>query len=539
MVLIVGGRIRRHRHGPPASCAVARASTSASSSRRNITTISPAGPWSAPAFFTPERTPAPHRGPDPPGRPVGAGCAVAAFDPVHDRVELTDGRWIGYLHAGRSAGAEAGLGRDSGPGGNARAQQRHLQLRLREPHPTPGSWCRRCAAAGRSSPSRPCRSNAPAPRRRPCICRPTTGADNGRNDIEIEIPQRWPGAVLGVKDYVPALMEYVRKYRIDLNFGSRLVAVDGPARIATFAVTGADGEGAPGAAASSTSCTSVRRRPRRTSFAKVRWPPKAAGSRWTSASLRHKRFEERLRPGRCLLRPQRQDRCGRPQTGARRGRERPVAAGTASRCGRSMTATAHVRSRSSAARSCWPSSAMAASSLPSFPKWMLDGTKPTRLAWHLKAQALPEIYWLGMLRGREWPGRPPPTSNPPPSFALLSPEPDSWTCLRCSTASAPAPARSSASPSGLVGAGGGSILAVPLIVYLVGGQGAASGDRHQRLRRGRQRLRQCDQSCPPRHGEMEKSPVCSRVAGGARSLFWVRAWARPWTVRSCWPCSPS
>jgi sulfide:quinone oxidoreductase len=40
--------------------------------------------------------------------------------------------------------------------------------------------------------------------------------------------------------------------------------------------------------------------------------------------------------------------------------------------------------------------------LPSFPKWMLDGTKPTRLAWHLKAQALPEIYWLGMLRGREW-----------------------------------------------------------------------------------------------------------------------------------------
>ena len=33
---------------------------------------------------------------------------------------------------------------------------------------------------------------------------------------------------------------------------------------------------------------------------------------------------------------------------------------------------------------------------------MLDGTKPTRLAWHLKAQALPEIYWMGMLKGREW-----------------------------------------------------------------------------------------------------------------------------------------
>jgi sulfide:quinone oxidoreductase len=42
--------------------------------------------------------------------------------------------------------------------------------------------------------------------------------------------------------------------------------------------------------------------------------------------------------------------------------------------------------------------------LPSFPKWLIDGTKPTRAAWFLKEQILPPIYWKAMLRGRNgWP----------------------------------------------------------------------------------------------------------------------------------------
>jgi sulfide:quinone oxidoreductase len=39
---------------------------------------------------------------------------------------------------------------------------------------------------------------------------------------------------------------------------------------------------------------------------------------------------------------------------------------------------------------------------PSFPTWLVDGTKPARLSWMLKADALPWIYWNGMLKGREW-----------------------------------------------------------------------------------------------------------------------------------------
>jgi sulfide:quinone oxidoreductase len=40
--------------------------------------------------------------------------------------------------------------------------------------------------------------------------------------------------------------------------------------------------------------------------------------------------------------------------------------------------------------------------LPSFPSWLLDGTKPSRAAWYLKDRVLPMIYWHGMLKGREW-----------------------------------------------------------------------------------------------------------------------------------------
>ena len=44
--------------------------------------------------------------------------------------------------------------------------------------------------------------------------------------------------------------------------------------------------------------------------------------------------------------------------------------------------------------------------LPSFPKWLLNGQKATRLAWLLKEKLLPPIYWKAMLRGKEWLAKP-------------------------------------------------------------------------------------------------------------------------------------
>jgi len=36
---------------------------------------------------------------------------------------------------------------------------------------------------------------------------------------------------------------------------------------------------------------------------------------------------------------------------------------------------------------------------PSFPSFLLNGTKPTRAAWFLKEKMLPPIYWQAMLKG--------------------------------------------------------------------------------------------------------------------------------------------
>ena len=43
---------------------------------------------------------------------------------------------------------------------------------------------------------------------------------------------------------------------------------------------------------------------------------------------------------------------------------------------------------------------------PSFPSWLIDGTRPSRLAWLLKERILPPLYWKAMLKGREWMAKP-------------------------------------------------------------------------------------------------------------------------------------
>jgi sulfide:quinone oxidoreductase len=44
--------------------------------------------------------------------------------------------------------------------------------------------------------------------------------------------------------------------------------------------------------------------------------------------------------------------------------------------------------------------------LPSFPGFLIDGTKPSRAAWLLKERILPPIYWKAMLKGKEWMAKP-------------------------------------------------------------------------------------------------------------------------------------
>jgi hypothetical protein len=67
-----------------------------------------------------------------------------------------------------------------------------------------------------------------------------------------------------------------------------------------------------------------------------------------------------------------------------------------------MMATAHAHSQSSVVKSYSLNLATVASFLPSFPSFLLNGTRPTWAAWILKKDMLPAIYWHAMLKGREW-----------------------------------------------------------------------------------------------------------------------------------------
>jgi sulfide:quinone oxidoreductase len=44
--------------------------------------------------------------------------------------------------------------------------------------------------------------------------------------------------------------------------------------------------------------------------------------------------------------------------------------------------------------------------LPSFPGFLIDGTRPSRVSWLLKERILPPIYWKAMLKGKEWMAKP-------------------------------------------------------------------------------------------------------------------------------------
>ncbi|WP_300578663.1 FAD/NAD(P)-binding oxidoreductase [Phenylobacterium sp.] len=222
---------------------------------------------------------------------------------------------------------------------------------------------------------------------------------NRLNNIEIAFHNA--GAVLfGVKDYVPALMEYVRKYRTDLRFESRLVAIDGRGRTATFSEKGADGE----AAEVTRPFDFIHVCPPQVAPDAVRDSPLAGPAGWIDvddATLQHKRFETVFALG---------DVCSAPnaKTVAAARKQAPVVAENllAVLDGRSLPAVydgyGSCPLTVERGKIVLAEFGYGGKLLPTFPTWMLDGTKPTRAAWFLKERMLPEIYWQGMLKGREW-----------------------------------------------------------------------------------------------------------------------------------------
>ena len=150
------------------------------------------------------------------------------------------------------------------------------------------------------------------------------------------------GVLFGVKDYVPALMEYVKRYDADLNFIHNLIAIDGPAKKAWFNKTDADGK----VETVETSFDMIHVCPPQTAPDFIRVTPLADAAGWVDVdqdTLRHKTYRQHLVAGRRDERAQRQDRRRGAQAGAGGGRQRAGRHGPGAAALRITTATAPAR----------------------------------------------------------------------------------------------------------------------------------------------------------------------------------------------------
>ncbi|MBD2857627.1 TIGR01244 family phosphatase [Spongiibacter sp. KMU-158] len=223
------------------------------------------------------------------------------------------------------------------------------------------------------------------------------------NNIDVEFYNT--GAVLfGVEAYVPALMEYVKKYNAQLNFGHQLTKIDGAAKRAWFATKDADGND-----------TTIEREfdmihvvPHQTAPDFIRSSPLADAAGWVDVdqnTLRHKSFDNIWSLGDVMNAPN-------AKTMAAARKQAPVVANNLLADMGKAKGIAHYDGYGSCPLTVERGKIVLAEFgyggklLPSFPSWIINGQKPTRLAWLLKERFLPPLYWKGMLRGHEWMAKP-------------------------------------------------------------------------------------------------------------------------------------
>ncbi|RXZ30958.1 NAD(P)/FAD-dependent oxidoreductase [Oxalobacteraceae bacterium CAVE-383] len=229
-------------------------------------------------------------------------------------------------------------------------------------------------------------------------------ADHWRSSgvlADIDITFANAGAVLfGVAAYVPALMEYIKAYDVDLQFNHNLIAVDGASRTATFARTGADG--AKDQVIWEFDMIHVV--PPQIAPDFIRSSPLAdAASGWVTidpASMRHTRFDNVYALGDV-------GNTANAKTAAAARMQAPVVAHNVLGGLGLAAGESHYNGYGACPLTVERGKIVLAEFLyggkvaPSFPSWLIDGTKPSHLAWLLKEKVLPMLYWQGMLKGRE------------------------------------------------------------------------------------------------------------------------------------------
>lgn len=210
------------------------------------------------------------------------------------------------------------------------------------------------------------------------------------------------GVVLfGVPDYVPALEQTVERYGIDVHLGSNLVAVDGPGKTATFKT--AEGE-------TTQLFDMLHVTPPQKPVQIVADSALADSGGYVevdAATLRHTRYPNVMALGDIGNMPN-------AKTAAAVRKQAPVVAVNALAILDGREPSVGYDGYGSCPLTVEKGKIVLAEFgyggklLPSFPSWLIDGTRPSRLAWILKKDLLPPIYWDAMLKGHEWLAKPQP-----------------------------------------------------------------------------------------------------------------------------------
>lgn len=209
------------------------------------------------------------------------------------------------------------------------------------------------------------------------------------------------GAVLfGVPDYVPALMEYIKRYDITLNFGHTLSTIDGPAKRASFIRAMPDGT----KTTVTTDFDMIHVVPPQKAPDFIRVSPLADAAGWVDVdqgTMRHKTFPNVYALGDAGNTPN-------AKTAAAARKQAPVVAHNVLVALGKLKGEAKYDGYGSCPLTVERGKIVLAEFLyggklsPSFPNWLINGTKPSQAAWFLKERILPPLYWKGMLKGREW-----------------------------------------------------------------------------------------------------------------------------------------
>ena len=216
------------------------------------------------------------------------------------------------------------------------------------------------------------------------------------NNMNVSFCNAGP-VLFGCATYVPPLMKYVEKYRINLDFGHNLTKIDGASQKAWFSIK-KEGED-PKTIERPFDMIHVCPPQRAPDF--VAKSPLANDAGWVDVNpetLQHSKFSNVFALGDVTS-------TSNAKTVAAARKQAPIVAQNVISCLEDKDVKPLYDGYGSCPLTVEKGKIILAEFgyggkvMPTFP-W--DSTKPRRAAWFLKKTILPRIYWGAMFQGREW-----------------------------------------------------------------------------------------------------------------------------------------